>query len=113
MKKKTPWVAAALSLCFPVLSQAQNNPADTKSPASALRYESAFADYSPWKDLPAGDWRAANDALGAGAAHGGHNMDAPMASPEPGGSQKPAPSASSPASPPHEGHQMQMPGDQK
>lgn len=116
MKNKTPWVATALVLCVPYLAQAQTAPADTKSPSTAPQYESAFTDYKPWKDISAGDWRAANEAVGAGAAgaagHTGHTMSMPPAASSQSGNPRPAPSASPPTAP-HEGHQMQMPGGQK
>jgi hypothetical protein len=89
MNKTTLRLAAAMALCLPALAQQQSDPADGKSPAPALRYESAFTDYKPWKDVSAGDWRAANEAVAAPAP-------------------QPAPAASATG---HEGHPMQ--GDRK
>src|SRR5882757_1962134 len=110
MKKTTLWVAAAMALCLPVVTQAQADPADGKSPAAALRYESAFSDYQPWKAVSAGDWRAANQAVGAGTpagAHSGHGSPAATPASAPA-AQKPAAATSAPA---HEGHTM--PGGRK
>ncbi|WP_299790282.1 hypothetical protein [Ramlibacter sp.] len=115
MKQNTLWVAAALALCLPILAQAQSDPADSKSPAVAPRFESAFADYKPWKDVSAGDWRAANEAVGPGAtaaAQGGHGPPAAVAAPA--AAQKTAPAAAASS---HEGHDMHdmdhMQGGQK
>ncbi|GAC1538395.1 MAG: hypothetical protein NVS2B4_18450 [Ramlibacter sp.] len=122
MKNKSPRVASALALCLPVLAQAQPTPVETKSPGAAPRYESAFTHYKPWKAISAGNWRAANEAVGveaSGTGHGGHTMTGNggytmnMAPTAPGQSAnqppKPAPSPFAP----HEGHQMQTPGGQK
>ncbi|MDB5948140.1 MAG: hypothetical protein JWQ33_3166 [Ramlibacter sp.] len=99
-----------MALCLPVLAQGPGDPADAESPAAALRYPSAFTDYQPWTELSVRDWRAANDAVSAGAAAGVHS--GPAAAPAParpaGAAEKRAPPASAPA---HEGHDMQ--GGQK
>lgn len=67
-----------LSACmpFPVTSRA----ADTEPPRAAaqLTYQSAFADYKPYKDAQPANWRALNDTV-AGASdgasgHAGHGM---------------------------------------
>lgn len=54
--------------------------ADTESPRAAgqLTYQSAFADYKPYKDAQPANWRALNDTV-AGASGGasgdaGHDM---------------------------------------
>jgi hypothetical protein len=108
MKNKTPWAVAAIALSLPVLSQAQSDPASSKTSSAAPRYESAFTDYSRWQDVSAGDWRAANDAVGTGSAavgHAGHRAPAaplaPAAASTPAAAAKMAPAASG-----HEGHTM-------
>ena len=94
-----------LALCAPLLALAQvggGDPADARAPAPPLRYQSAFADYKPWQDTKAGDWRALNDALwntGAGGGHAGHAMPPPpVAAPAPG------PKASAPSQGGHHMH---------
>jgi hypothetical protein len=99
-------LAPAVALCLPLLALAQaGRPdlADPKTPAPALRYQSAFADYKPWQDAKPGDWRAVNDtvrdAAAKGGAHAGHSMPAAA----PASAPAPASKASSPAMP-HAGH---------
>jgi hypothetical protein len=100
-------LAPAAALCLPLLAIAQSgrpDPADPKAAVPALRYQSAFADYKPWRDAKPGEWRAANDtvrdAAAQGGAHAGHAM--PAASPT--SAPPPAPKASAPAMPGHGGH---------
>lgn len=112
MNKKSLWMAIAMAPCLPVLAQAQAGPADSKSPAPAARYESAFADYKPWKDVSAGDWRAANQAVSAGAASGAHGGRAEPAAPPAASAASAARKPATPASATgHEGHHPQ--GGQK
>ena len=97
-------LAPAVALCLPLLALAQADrpdPADPKAPAPAMRYQSAFADYKPWQDTKAGDWRAVNDNVrDAAAKGGGHSVpSAPPASAPPS-------EASAPAMPTHGGHHM-------
>lgn len=97
MNKLARGFAPALVLCLPlgVLAQsASRQPDDAGTAAPPLRYQSAFADYTPWQDVRPGDWRQLNDALAASPAapHGGH-----------AGHAMPAPSVP-PASTPHGGH---------
>lgn len=103
-------LAPAVALCLPLLAFAQAqraDPADPRSPAPALRYSSAFADYKPWQNMQPGDWRAINDtvrdaaAKGAGA-HAGHASPAPASTAAPA----PAAKASAPAIKGHGGHHM-------
>src|SRR4051812_45983312 len=97
-------LALGAALCLPLLAPAQalpGDPANAKAPAPALRYQSAFADYRPWQDLKAGDWRALNDNLAAAApgregGHAGHG--APPAAPDA--------KASAPMPPAHHGNHM-------
>jgi hypothetical protein len=101
-------LALGLALCSPLLASAQAgqaDPADAKAPAPALSYQSAFADYKPWQDIKAANWRAVNDnvrdAAAKGGGHGGH------AAPSPSAASAAAPKSSSPAMPGHSGHKVQ------
>jgi len=108
MKNSLKRLAPAVALCVPfaVLAQtAASGPGTAGALAPQLTYRSAFADYKPWQDTKAGDWRAMNDAV---AKSGGHVMAMPM-----GGASAPAPAASKPAMVDHSGHQMPMSGDKK
>lgn len=102
---------AMVALCLPLGAGAQArgaDPADARASGQALRYRSAFADYTPWQDLKPGDWRAANenvrDAAGQGRAHGDHTRAAP-ASP-PGALPAPAPARSGQRASGHDEHPM-------
>jgi hypothetical protein len=48
--------ALAVALAMPLLAFGQPS-------ASTPPYQSAFADYKPYQDVPAGNWRALNDAV--------------------------------------------------
>jgi hypothetical protein len=107
MNNILPGLAPAVALCLPLLAFAQADrpdPADPKTPAPALRYQSAFADYKPWQDPKPADWRAVNDvvrdAAAKGGGHGGHAMPANT----PASAPAPAPKASAPAMLGHGGH---------
>jgi len=91
MNKETARLAISMPLFLPLLAIAQGDPADGTVPVPALSYSSAFADYQRWRDIPAGDWRAMNDAL-RGARQVG--AQAPAARPAP-----PAATASAPTLP--------------
>lgn len=68
---------------------------DSHPTAQPLRHDSAFADYKPWRDLEAIDWRQANDAVREAASQaGGHAGHASAAAPPPSpGKPRPAPRA--------------------
>ena len=103
-------LAPALALCLPLLAVAQQRAEapDAKSPATPLRYQSAFANYKPWQDIKPGHWRQLNDNLVAGSS-GGHSMHGMGAA-----ASAPAAQASAPAAPAPQGHQMhQMQGGKK
>lgn len=102
-------LAPAVALCLPLLAFSQasrSDPTDSKTPAPALRYTSAFADYKPWQDIKPADWRAINDnvrdAAAKGGAHAGHASPAPA----PTSAPTPGAKASAPAVPGHGGHHM-------
>ena len=79
----------ALTLAIPALGLAQDA-GTTQTPAPGLRYESAFAGYTPYEETAPADWRAVNDAVGQAARKGGsHAAAAGVSAPAaPGG--KPA-----------------------
>lgn len=91
----SPFLRAALpwALCWPVLVAAQASAPTTPPLSGALRYDSVFADYKPYRDLDARPWRELNDQLrpsaGAAAAHAGHGA-APTAPPAPSPASAPA-----------------------
>lgn len=104
------WLVPAVALSLPLLAVAQQSsgPSDPKAAASALRYQSAFADYKPWQDVKPGNWRQLNDNVApkpeASGGHAGH-----------GSAQSPASAASAAAPAPamknhhqggHGSHQM-------
>ncbi|HSI47955.1 MAG TPA: hypothetical protein VLA61_06780 [Ideonella sp.] len=105
-------LALALALGLPLLALAQTrppDPADPKASAPALHHPSAFAGYTRWQDIKAGDWRTLNNALWDDRAAGGQDdlprpqMAPPLASPATPSS---APSVSVPAAA-HGGHHPQ------
>jgi hypothetical protein len=103
--------AVALCLPLPAFAQAgQPDPADPKTPAAALRYQSVFVGYKPWQDSKPGDWRAVNDtvrdAAAKGGAHAGHAM--PAAAP----SSPPAPATKASVPPMPDGGHHQHGGKQ-
>lgn len=94
--------AVVLAACVPLLATAQ---AAKPKPVPQVSYQSAFADYKPYKDVPLANWRALNDTVAGAAGEGGHighamkAMETPVA---------PAAPASAPIPmkpmPMHEGH---------
>jgi len=98
--------APVLVLCLPLGAFAQAEgarPDDPAAPAPALRHASAFSDYTPWQEIPPGNWRQLNDRLappapGPAGGHGAHAMPAP---PQGAASQPPPAPA---------GHHMHMHG---
>lgn len=94
-----------MALGLPLVALAQPgrpDPAEPKTAASPLRYQSAFSDYKPWQDIGPGDWLALNESLRAqgagGSGHAGHAMPMPAAA------TPPAPAASKPVAPPQGAH---------
>jgi len=107
MNNILPRLAPAVALCLPLLALAQAvrpDLADPKTPAPALRYPSAFADYKPWQDAKPGDWRAVNDKVRDAAAKGGGHAGHAMPAAAPASAPAPAPKALVPAMPGHGGH---------
>ena len=94
------------------------NPADPGAKVPAVKYESAFAGYAPYREEKLAPWREVNDEVGkvkghvgifGGAGHGGHGSSGQpgLSKPTPGkpaaaSSKEPAgqpPVRSAPASP--------------
>lgn len=82
-------MAGALALGLPLLVGAQGLAvADAKAPDASLRYQSAFADYKPYRDVQPGDWKALNDTVRSGEGQmsmGSMNMSHDRAAPTPMG----------------------------
>ena len=93
MSKPYLWPASAAALCMPLLAPAQpRGDGGGVAPTRPLHYESAFADYKPWRELSPADWRAVNEAVrprsAAAGRHGGHDPsgtppDAHQGAPQP------------------------------
>lgn len=63
--------ALAVASAMPLLAFGQAS-------ASSPRYQSAFADYKPYQDIPAEDWKALNDKVrDAGGGLMAHDMAMP------------------------------------
>lgn len=87
MKNTLPAWGIAMSACLPLLTAAQAAKNEALKAAPQLTYQSAFADYKPYKDEPPANWRKVNDAVaqapGGASGHAGHGtggmkgMDAP------------------------------------
>lgn len=90
----------AVALAMPLLALGQAS-------ASSPRYQSAFADYKPYQEIPAGDWRVLNDKVrDAGGGSMAHDMAMPpsaAASAQGSTAPKTAPKAPMKG---HMGHQM-------
>ena len=97
--KKPLYLATAMALSLAAPTYA--SPVDPATPAPALRYPSAFADYKPWQDAQPGDWRALNDAVRppSASAHG-HGAVPAIAHP----SSPPQAKQAAPVPPGHSGH---------
>lgn len=80
------WVAA-VSVGAPLLAFGQ--PAQPVA-ATSLKFQSAFDDYKPYRDIEPGDWRGLNDAVGAAALKSSGAQQAVTAAP---GAPTPAPRA--------------------
>ena len=90
MNTSLSFMAGALALGLPLLVGAQGlAAADAKAPDASLRYQSAFADYQPYRDVQPGDWKALNDTVRDGGdgqmSMGSMNMSHDMAAPMPMG----------------------------
>jgi hypothetical protein len=80
MKNTFPTWAVAVAACMPALAIAQMAKAGAQASAPQLSYQSAFANYKPYKDIPLANWRAVNDAVASGAQGMGQTSK-PMADP--------------------------------
>ena len=78
-------MACAIAFAMPqlVAAQAASEKAAASTAASRLPYESAFADYKPYEDVPVADWREVNEtvkkAAEKGGGHAGHGSQEPPA----------------------------------
>ena len=78
MKNNLLALGAALAACAPLLAAAQAARPEPPKATPQLTYQSAFADYKPYKEAPLANWRALNDAVagapGGASGHAGHSM---------------------------------------
>ena len=108
MKTLQTWAIAFAMPPFALGQAAADSPAATTA-ASRLHYESAFADYKPYQDVPVADWRQVNDAVRDAATKGGGHAGHGSATPPASGSTAPAGAGTPSATPPeknmgHGGH---------
>ena len=87
MKTLLSLVANAVAFGLPTWASAQvatGAPAAQAHLASAgLQYQSAFADYKPWRDVEPADWRVLNDIVrDATPSMGGHAGHGAMSAPD-------------------------------
>jgi hypothetical protein len=68
------------------------NPTDPKAKVPPIEYRSAFEGYRPFTDQEAGDWRRANEEVGAAGGHAGprpgQGPGEPTSKPKPGQADK-------------------------
>lgn len=83
MNKHLFRLMGALTLAVPAFAPAQDAGV-ARMPALELRYESAFAGYTPYVALALADWRAVNDGVG-------HAAQKPAVSSRPADGPAPAP----------------------
>lgn len=78
MKTNPPAWGVALAACLPLLATAQTAKTKSLMAAPPLTYQSAFADYKPYRDAALADWREVNatvaGAPGGASGHSGHSM---------------------------------------
>jgi len=110
MQNNLPAWGMALAACAPLLAVAQ--PVNTEPPKQSpqLSYQSAFADYKPYKDAPLGNWRELNDtvagASGGASGHAGHSMGGMKGMEMPPTPAAPASGAMQKSAPMHDRHHM-------
>jgi len=68
----------AIATCMPLLAAAQATPTGAQMAPPQLSYQSAFADYKAYKDVPLASWRKVNDTVagapGGSSGHAGPGM---------------------------------------
>ena len=72
-----PAVPAGLLACFAMTAAIAAPP---PAPETSIPYRSVFTDYTPYREKPMPDWRAANDEMGRLGGHMGQmgRMGGPM-----------------------------------
>lgn len=68
MKNKLTSWCVGMAACTPLMASAQAAGTEAPKATARLTYQSAFADYKPYKDVPLADWRAVNDTVAGAAA---------------------------------------------
>jgi hypothetical protein len=107
--------AALAALALPAAAQqSRPDPADPAAAVPVVRYESAFAGYTPYREPNPVPWRDANDDVAQAGGHAGifrdhgkHAPGKPAAKPAAGTPVKPdttAPKAAEKPTPDHGGH---------
>jgi hypothetical protein len=92
-------VAAAVAMAYPAVSagQAGSAPESARTTATPPIYESSFAGYRRYEEVPIRPWRETNDEVARSPGHGGHGT--PSAKEGPAAPKPPArlsPSANGP-----------------
>ena len=107
MKHKLSTLGTALAACVPLLATAQATRTEPPKVALQLSYQSAFADYKPFRPAPLADWRALNETVagtsGGSSGHAGHSMGGMKGMNDIEKAPAPAVPASAPM-PVHDGH---------
>jgi hypothetical protein len=103
-------MACVIAFAMPQLVAAQAAPETpaASTAGSQFPFQSAFADYTPYQDVPVADWREVNEtvkkAAEKGGGHAGHGSQKPPAvedkAPAAGSAPSPAPREE------HTGHGM-------
>ena len=62
---------------------ARQEPTEAAAPVPAVRYESAFSGYAPFREQEPGAWREQNDEIGKVGGHAGHLKGRPDPSSNP------------------------------
>src|SRR6187551_3333626 len=102
----------AIATCIPLLAAAQAATTGAQMAAPQLSYQSAFADYKAYKDVPLANWRKVNETVagapGGSGGHIGHGMGpaSGMATPSAPPVAASAPRPTTSEMPTHGGHRQ-------
>jgi len=111
--KSSHCTAFAVALAMPLLAFGQAS-TSASAPKSSLRHPSAFTDYKPYQDVPAGNWRALNDTVRDAGGTMAHGMAmSPSAAAAASASASAPPSKAAPKAPMKGPTGQQMPGGMK
>ena len=96
MHRTVLFALAALHAGVAVAQVARQDPNDPKVKVPPAEYRAVFDDYRPFAEQEPGDWRKANEEVGAAGGHAGHAKQGQKAPAKPAGANS-APTG-------HEGH---------